>query len=140
MKGVSIDDTKLSGTYANDVFSFSYPDYFRRTTFNTPFFAINSATVTVDSSYTGFIGIRPHTARAAEEDKMENTLYRAQKNGHIDNLVVGLYIDDDKGKGSLIKVGSWDQIAIQEGHELEMIRCPTDSAWTLEVTSLKFAG
>lgn len=71
---------------------------------------------------------------------MENTLYRAQKNDHIDNLVVGLYIDDNAGKTSLIKVGSWDKIAIEEGHELQMIRCPTDSAWTLEVTSLKFAG
>ena len=86
---------------------------------------------TVHSEYSGFIGLG--SVRLDKSD--DNFLLQLQKKQIIDHLVFAFYMGSDCADGksscSTIKFGSYDEINIKPGTDLEMIATKAYNTWDL---------
>ena len=88
------------------------------------------------SSYSGFIGIAPWTQKP--EDKENNFLYSLKKKGLIDNMTVSFFVENDNiPNKSTIKFGSYDQIGLRPGKDLQMMRTAHKGTWDLKCNMVK---
>jgi hypothetical protein len=130
MKEKYLEDAVLTGRLASEEITFQYAEYDRQARVSVKVWPISKSSELLQSEYNGFIGIKP-VFSLGEAEKNENLIYKAKQDGVIDHMVVSFYTDVKEGNHSIIKVGGWDQIAIQENNELTMLQCVDQSSWRL---------
>mmetsp|Transcript_3517 Transcript_3517/g.6013 ORF Transcript_3517/g.6013 Transcript_3517/m.6013 type:complete len:239 (-) Transcript_3517:405-1121(-) len=64
-------------------------------------------------------------------------LYSLRKEGKIDHAVLSLYLSkENEVRGSTVKLGGWDQVALAKGEHLDMFTCPDSEDWGLHASQI----
>jgi len=83
----------------------------------------------------------PYTADEAYKDK--NFLYQLKKNGLIDHMTVSFFNtlnDNNNNPESSIKFGSMDDIGLQKGEKLTLLRTENKKTWDIKARKISFMG